>query len=124
MKKLTNPTNDEHRQIFENELKYWQNKLGMQDWRIVLSKIPDKHNMASVTRDLASRLAAVKFGVAFGAEELSEKNISSTALHELLHVFLWELITICKKPDLTAEELYSAEHRIIHILENLLIEKK
>lgn len=107
--------------FFRQEVSYWQEKLGMLDWRIVVIDKPTS-NMAMVEKlDLESRTAKIRFGSSFGKHELvSPDTISSTALHEVLHVFLHELLNSYETPPSPPDVKYSAEHRVVNVLENVL----
>jgi hypothetical protein len=75
--------------------------------------------MASVECDSVARLAIYRLGD-FGAEAITPFSLSHTALHEALHVFLYELIQAAQDPKATPEQLDSAEHRVINVLERVL----
>jgi hypothetical protein len=104
---------------FAQSVKKWQKVLNLGDWRIEKGIKPAKQAMASVEFNDAARLATYRLGD-FGAEKITPDSLNKTALHELLHVFLHDLIvtaTDCKSSD---EELEKQEHRIINLLEQLL----
>jgi hypothetical protein len=111
---------------FDVFMRSWQGKLGLDDWRIVRSlKKPRKGVMAEVLkRDLGQRLASYRVGMSFGATEVSPHSLEQTAVHELLHVLLFELIELAKDENTPAVVLESAEHRVINILERLLVPPK
>jgi hypothetical protein len=93
--------------------------LNLQDWRIEKGVKPARGAMASVECDSPARLAIYRLGD-FGAEEITPSSLSHTALHETLHVFLYELIQAAQDPKATPEQLDSAEHRVINVLERVL----
>lgn len=99
----------------------WQDKLNLNDWRIVRSSKPAaKANMAEVnTLDLEARLATYRIGADFGAVPVTGQSIEEVACHEVLHVLLHELLEYAKRPD--ASDVASAEHRVIHTLVKLLV---
>ena len=104
---------------FAQSVKKWQQVLSLGDWRIEKGIKPAKQAMASVEFNDAARLATYRLGD-FGAEKITPDSLNKTAVHELLHVFLHDLIvtaTDCKSSD---EELEKQEHRIINLLEQLL----
>lgn len=112
-----NLTPDQH-EAFDLYVKEWQERLGLQGWRIERSRKKTK-NMAEVVMDHKSRLAVYKVGD-FGATVVSPESIESTVVHELLHIVLYELINQIEI-GLTDVALESAEHRVIHMLEKLLL---
>jgi hypothetical protein len=67
-----------------------------------------------------ARLATYRLGD-FGAEKITPESLDQTALHELLHVFLHDLITVAQDPKSSTEEMETQEHRVVNLLEKLLI---
>jgi hypothetical protein len=56
----------------------------------------------------------------FGAEKITPESLDITALHELLHVFLHDLMTVAQDPKSSQDEVEMQEHRVINLLEKLL----
>jgi hypothetical protein len=56
----------------------------------------------------------------FGAEKITPESIDKTALHEVLHIFLHDLMTVASDPKSSEEDIEMQEHRIINLLEKLL----
>jgi len=75
--------------------------------------------MASVEFNDIARLATYRLGD-FGAEKITQESLDKTALHELLHVFLHDLITVAQDPKSSQDEVDMQEHRVVNLLENLL----
>ena len=117
-----NPLSDEDKAAFDLFLIAWQDRLGLHDWRINLAKKPAKNgHMAEVKVFHRNRLANVYLGATFGANtKPTPETLESTALHELLHVLLAELVNQSDY-GIEGEALDSAEHRVIHVLEKLLM---
>jgi hypothetical protein len=116
-----NPVTDEHAQQFSACVVFWSDVLGLSDWRITVSETRSKHKvMAEVYKtDLGQRSATIRLGADFVNTEVTERTLSDTALHECLHIFLYEWYSFIKA-DAPAEDIDSAEHRIINILERRL----
>lgn len=119
MKPPRAPVSADDRETFRLYLMQWQERLGLTDWRFNLQTTPaPKGTMANVTNHYRARLANIQLGTDFGGTPVSPESLESTALHEALHTFLHE-ITHAGIED--AETLDSAEHRVIHVLESLLL---
>jgi len=80
---------------------------------------PAKQAMASVEFNDSARLATYRLGD-FGAEKITPESLDKTALHELLHVFLHDLMMVATDPKSSDEDIEMQEHRVINLLENLL----
>ena len=104
---------------FAQSVKKWQQVLSLGDWRIEKGIKPAKAAMASVEFNDTARLATYRLGD-FGAEKITPESIDRTALHELLHIFLHDLMSVATDPKSSDEDIEMQEHRIINLLEHLL----
>jgi hypothetical protein len=103
---------------FDDFVKQWQDLLGLHRWRIEPGHKQAKDAMASVEFNDDAKLATYRLGD-FGATPINDKTLSQTALHEVLHVFLHELIAAAQ--DRGAEpNLDAVEHSVINVLETVL----
>ena len=106
-------------ELFSQSVKKWQQVLSLGDWRIEKGMKPAKQAMASVEFNQTARLATYRLGD-FGAEKITPESLDKTALHELLHIFLYDLMCVATDPKSSDEEIEMQEHRVINLLENLL----
>jgi len=104
---------------FAQSVKKWQQVLSLGDWRIEKGIKPAKAAMASVEFTPTARLAVYRLGD-FGAEKITPQSLDRTALHELLHIFLHDLMSVATDPKSSDEDIEMQEHRVINLLENLL----
>ena len=116
---MSNIPTPEDARFFALCVKKWQEILNLNDWRIEKGLKPAKQAMASVEFNEAARLATYRLGD-FGAEKIDQQSLDSTALHEVLHVFLHDLMTVAQDPKSSVEEIEKQEHRVINLLEQLL----
>ena len=116
---MTNIPTPEDAKLFAQSVKKWQQVLSLGDWRIEKGSKPAKEAMASVEFNQTARLATYRLGD-FGAERISPESLDRTALHELLHIFLYDLMCVATDPKSSDEEIEMQEHRVINLLENLL----
>jgi hypothetical protein len=112
---VSNRPNDAQRADFAAYLRKWQERLGLIDWRVEPAKKSTKA-MASVSTDIQARLACWRLGD-FGGAEINAHSLETTALHEMLHVLLAELVHAAST---NAQTLESAEHRVVNLLEKIL----
>ena len=116
---MSNIPTPEHAELFAQSVRKWQQILSLGDWRIEKGMKPAKQAMASVEFNQTARLATYRLGD-FGAEKITPESLDKTALHELLHVFLHDLMCVATDPKSSDEEIEMQEHRVINLLENLL----
>ena len=116
---MSNIPTPQDAEIFAKSVKKYQLLLSLCDWRIEKGSKPAKQAMASVEFNASARLATYRLGD-FGAEKITPESLDRTALHELLHVFLHDLMTVAQDPKSSQDEVEMQEHRVINLLENLL----
>jgi len=116
---MPNIPNQQDAELFAKSVKKWQQVLSLGDWRIEKGTKPAKQAMASVEFNESARLAVYRLGD-FGAEKITPESLDKTALHELLHIFLHDLMTIATDPKSSDEDIEMQEHRVINLLENLI----
>ena len=104
---------------FAQSVRKWQSILNLGDWRIEKGLKPAKNAMASVEFNEGARLATYRLGD-WGAEKITKESLDQTALHELLHVFLHDLMTVAQDPKSSQDEIEAQEHRVVNLLEKLL----
>lgn len=120
-----NPVSDEAAEKFAAYVATWREVLSLGDWRIGVSeKRSSRRVMAEVCRfDLEQRSATIRIGRDFGNTPVNDETLKETALHEVLHVFLYELIATSIDEGECTDKVGSAEHRCINVLEKLLGDK-
>jgi hypothetical protein len=116
---MQNIPTPEHAEIFAQSVKKWQQVLSLGDWRIEKGTKPAKAAMASVEFSPSARLAVYRLGD-FGAEKITPDSLDKTALHELLHIFLYDLMCAATDPKSSDEDIEMQEHRVINLFERLL----
>jgi hypothetical protein len=116
---MTNIPTPEDAKLFAQSVRKWQQVLSLGDWRIEKGMKPAKQAMASVEFTPNARLAVYRLGD-FGAEKITPESIDKTALHELLHIFLHDLMVVSQDPKSSQDEIEMQEHRVINLLEKLL----
>lgn len=119
MPRAVNRPSAEEAEAFDEFIGHWQQLLNLGDWRIERGARPAKGATASVEFNDGARLATYRLGD-FGAVPIDAESLSKTALHEVLHVFLHDLIATAQDRAATSEQLESAEHRVVNVLERVL----
>lgn len=116
---MKNTPSAEQALMFDQFVQKWQTKLSLGDWRIERGSKPAKNAMASVEFNEGARLAVYRLGD-WGAEEITPLSLEKTALHELLHILLHDLIMAASDHRTSDDQLEAAEHRVINVLERVL----
>lgn len=116
---MANTPTQQDAELFAQSVKKWQQVLSLGDWRIEKGLKPAKGAMASVEFTESARLAVYRLGD-FGAEKITKESLDKTALHELLHIFLHDLMAVATDPKSSDEDIEIQEHRVINLLEQLL----
>ena len=119
---MSNIPTQQDAEFFAECVKKWQKTLSLGDWRIEKGAKPAKQAMASVEFNENARLATYRLGD-FGAEKITPESLDKTALHELLHVMLHDLMSVAQDPKSSQEEVEMQEHRVINLLEQLLFKE-
>lgn len=120
-----NPVTPEAADAFALFIRRWQQALNLNDWRIERSaKAAGSKNMAEVVkRSLPDRLATWRVGADFGSMHVNETTLEQIACHEVLHIFLTELIEF-SRANASEEDIASAEHRVVNTLVSLLVPER
>lgn len=120
-----NPVSKEAADKFSAYVSNWREVLSLGDWRIAVSeKRATRKVMAEVFKfDLEQRSATIRLGKDFHLTPVTDHNLNETALHEVLHIFLHELITVAQTEGVDPDTLSSAEHRVVNVLEKLLVDR-
>lgn len=72
--------------------------------------------MACVSFHDPARLAVYRLGC-WGEEKITPESLEKTAVHELLHILLHDLIATAENKN---NDIEAAEHRVVNVLEQLL----
>lgn len=125
MKLQKNPITPSAREAFVLYVREWQERLNLSDWRIHVDNTPaENSNMAEVVRmDYESRLAVIRIGADFGSVTVDDESLEKIACHEVFHVFLHSLLECAGDGNCPDDVIASEEHRVIHVLVNLLVGK-
>jgi len=117
-----NPVLDTDVDAFDFFIQHWQGVLNLRNWRIVRSHKRDPKNLASIESiEHEHHIATYQVGVDFGkSTKVTPKTLESTAIHELLHILLSELVTEAIAQGEENEVTLACEHSVILLLEKLL----
>lgn len=122
-KPVLNPITPEDEAKFDFYMEKWRQKLNLADWRYV--KLAKKSTaMAEITKqETEHRLVRWKIGKDFGETKVTPTSLEKVAIHENLHVLLHTLVEAAEN-GAAAEDIMAEEHRVIAVLESLLLSKE
>jgi len=120
-----NQTTSKDFQLFSKEIKKWQIKLGLLDWRIDLFHLDAEEFVSRGWTNIkdGNFIASIGLAVNWGEDTVTNKTLKETAIHEILHVLLADLCYFAEHRNTPAGLVDNEEHRIIRRLESVLTGK-
>lgn len=102
---------------------HWQAKLGLLDWRITRKTGESAGYLATTEKfDAEQRQCRIALSTDWGMrEEPTPVSIERTAVHELLHIRGYDLSRMAVDRGATYDLVHEAEHKLINVLEVLLV---
>ena len=119
----------EHFEIFVKECKKWVDIFGFNDWYFhYVYKEDDGDNeyehLADCTWDYSSKQVVVNLYDDWGdITEPNEESMKHAAFHEICHVLIAKFQDLAYHPNPDEDEVVSAGHGVINILQNVLYPK-
>jgi hypothetical protein len=118
-----NLTTKKDYRLFRKEVLKWQAKLGLADWRLDFfhqdSDNDDKTRGWFCHR--GSFVANIGLSKNWGEDEITNEKIKETALHEILHTLLGEIMWLAENRNTPQGLGDIEEHRIIRRLESAFL---
>lgn len=115
-------TNANYR-YFQSRVIYWQKELGCLDWSIHFANKPLNDEFARTDMHNEAGVATIMLATVFPSDCLTDHQLNKTAFHEVLHLLFSNLITEAKARYANEYDIDRAEHRLIRVLENLLVKE-
>lgn len=119
MSEIAKLTKQDVRQFWKL-VKEWQGILSLADWDIAqeteLVCDDDPATLADVASFPDYKSACLTLYQTWDETPITPKNLRGTAIHELLHVLLSELMELAGSREVTKKQLADAEHRVIRAL--------
>lgn len=117
-----------HYSLFKKEVSYWVKRLGLTDWEIYYGfDDKDKDSFATVNWRYKARKATIFLHKNWDVPNVNidiERQIKTSALHEVLHILLARLNGLANDRTLDEIEYDSEEHGVINTIINLLEQKE
>lgn len=98
---------------FDGYVADWARQLGLDDWDFYRGAGKPKNAMADITPNVAARYGKIRTGN-WTHIDPTPAALARIALHEVLHVFLAELIAAAESD--SHDWLASVEHRVVNVL--------
>jgi len=121
-KKAAHPYTDEHIRKIEGYLEKWKTIFNLSDWRNSVRRGKGTKVMAEVgCIDYSSRTFRFVLGKDAG-EPVTDHLLEQLVVHELLHIMFHDVkALVLANENIYDEHVQSAEHRIVNVLERLLV---
>lgn len=120
-RKIKHKVTQIHSELFDLYIQKWIEKLNLKDWRVIRDKRPSKYMAEIFDAETEHRLVKYRLGSDFGSTEVTTEALESTAIHELLHLLLHELLECACEEGTYTEKVMGLEHSVIVVLEALLL---
>lgn len=119
---MTNRTlTDAERKLFFAAATYWQRELGLDDWHITQQSEPSKKNLrAAVCEWDNSQRTCLLFHGTGWSEKTEPAELERIALHEMLHVRLFDIAQTAIWNGADKDDIIAMEHQNINVLLRLL----
>jgi len=107
-------------ELFKKEFKRWQEKFGLNGWRVYFKYESFGDGYANITIDLEDVCATVRLNESSSKENKELRKIEDIAKHEAIHLLLANLAQLGRRRYINTSELYIAEEELAHRLEGLI----
>ncbi|MEM4379681.1 MAG: hypothetical protein QXL01_03215 [Thermoplasmatales archaeon] len=112
---------DEDRNKFYDYLYKWQKRLGLEHWSIRRTAKKTKNMAMCVFDDPEHKMVKVLLGNNWHSCPVTDHNLESTAVHEILHILLHDLIEHARTKPKDDIGIAKEEHAVINRLEQIII---
>jgi len=115
-------TTEKHFKVFVRECKKWINKFGLLGWEInYVHEDLDPKARATCTADLDGRLVLLNLSVSLDLDP-TDVAIKRVAFHEVMEVFLSQIVDIAYSRFVNEHEIEQETHNIIRTLEHVVFD--
>lgn len=114
-----------HLEIYKKWVKYWMDEFKIGGWDVYFEiDKSDKENIAGCKWNLKGKTCTFDISCGWGkVNPLSEKNIKESALHEVLHLAMANLVTLANRRYINQDQLEEAQEEAVFILSNYILKK-
>ncbi len=115
-------TTAKHFEIFKKECEKWIADFGLTEWNVTFKHEQLKDNVfANCNACYESKLATLSLTIQLDADILISARLRRDALHEVLHLLLWDLTCLGASRFIGKDELLNKEHEAINKLVNYIL---
>lgn len=105
---------------FEDYCYEWQKELGLTDWHIYVFNDDLEDVFANCATSTCDRAARITLNTKWNDREITDKNLRSCALHEVLHIVTAPLLNEAKARYADEYSMDAAEHSVVVRIANIL----
>lgn len=107
--------------VFKSACEEWVTQIGLHDWTLFYEHQTCDGGFAWCDASFEGRTATVGLSVEWKDTKPTPERLRRSALHEMLHLLLWELRHLINSRVCTEHMIEAAEHAAIRRLERLLL---
>jgi len=115
-------TTKAHFKIFETAVRKWATDLGLRDWEIFIKHEADAPDALATLSKNSGRTVWIGLAQDWGkTHKITKLAMQRTALHEVCHLLLYDLVEAAKERCIKDGEIEELEHKLVYLLENVLL---
>ena len=112
--------NNEDFELFQKVFREYQEKFGLQGYRVYFEHEPFGDDFAGISVDMDNMTATVRLNSRLPKRQASAKDVRRLAKHEALHLLLARLRSLALERFVTASEVQESSEEVVHRLEELI----
>ena len=113
-------TTKAHFELFKKECLYWQERLGLQRWELIVAHEELGSLLSQLRYNCSSYRATAVLNITWDgvdkSERLNNNTIITSAIHEIVHLLKAEMSSLGRERYVGEDELFRAEEAVVNIL--------
>jgi len=112
-----------HFKVFKEECEKWLKIYGLQRYRVFYEHDELENCLGGCNTDQPSMQAVIQLGKDWHSNPLNNKEVKIVAFHETTELLLARLHDLATARNSPMEDIHSARHEVIRVLERILYPK-
>lgn len=102
--------------LFKVEFKKWQDRFGLNGWKVYFKEEKTENAFADITTDIGNMVATVRYN----NEDAEFKDPEVSAKHEAIHLLIGRLEQNARYRYVTSADINETAEELVHKLEGLI----